>query len=621
MNDPGVLYGVLSAIVLVAAYVWLGLSLSAVFTKAGEEGWKAWVPFLNLVVLVQLGELSGWLVLLVLVPVIGWLGLLVVLVIAFQRVNRSFGFGAGMTVLAVLLLPVWASVVGWGSARWLGSETYGPVRRGDAAPPLDARLAAPAPGVPPRPPAPGFAAPAPGFAAPAPGFAAPASGFGAPAFAPASAPAGPAPFAPSPQPAPSSLAPGPDAPAAPSFSAPAVPSPATAAVVLPPLPSAPPPAAAPAPHASVPASPAPFAAAVPVAAPETPALPFAAPAPPPGPVREDSAPRDAAREDAVPGDPARGDAARGDAVLGDAAPERLSDDAPVPAFRSSARAAAAAAERARADEIEPSDDDDEGLRLGRSHAPFTQTVPTSSPATADPPAPAAPRRAFSPEAGEAPSPVSSFAEAGAPDAGGLVPSPVAAGPGDPWAPPAATGPVPAVATRATRYSPPFDPDAHFETSAEVSAVVGAPVLGSPLSARESVSAQRTDPEIPNEAGFDETILAPRRRPAWVLTPPLGAPIAVTSTVLIVGRRPGGDAEFPNAQLIAVSDETRTMSKTHARLELHGDEWTIIDLDSTNGVVLMGEDGTERDATPFVAERLTERFLLGDAELRVAKKDA
>jgi pSer/pThr/pTyr-binding forkhead associated (FHA) protein len=69
----------------------------------------------------------------------------------------------------------------------------------------------------------------------------------------------------------------------------------------------------------------------------------------------------------------------------------------------------------------------------------------------------------------------------------------------------------------------------------------------------------------------------------------------------------------------VADDTRTVSKTHARLERQGENWMVIDLDSTNGVILVDDDGDEIDATPGVPERLTERFLLGDAPLRMLRE--
>jgi hypothetical protein len=207
-----------------------------------------------------------------------------------------------------------------------------------------------------------------------------------------------------------------------------------------------------------------------------------------------------------------------------------------------------------------------------------------------------------------PPPVSSVPGAG----GGASP--------DPWAPPESAVPAEgATPLRRASWAP--SADGHFDTSAEVSAVNGAPSLGVPLAARGSVSAQHGVAEIPDADGaFDETIIASRRRPAWMLTPPLGAPIAVTSDTVIIGRRPTADPDFPEAQLVPISDETRTMSKTHARLELRGDEWMIVDVDSTNGVVLL-RDGSDIEATPGVAVPAGERFLLGDAELRLAKADA
>lgn len=137
-----------------------------------------------------------------------------------------------------------------------------------------------------------------------------------------------------------------------------------------------------------------------------------------------------------------------------------------------------------------------------------------------------------------------------------------------------------------------------------------------------MSAQHNVRELPDsEEAFDETIIASRRRTEWMLTPPLGAAIAVTADVLILGRRPTSDSQYPDAQLVPIADDTRTVSKTHARLERQDGGWTIVDLDSTNGVVLLGQNGTEVDATPGRPERVTERFLLGDAELTLAPSGA
>ena len=92
-------------------------------------------------------------------------------------------------------------------------------------------------------------------------------------------------------------------------------------------------------------------------------------------------------------------------------------------------------------------------------------------------------------------------------------------------------------------------------------------------------------------------MARRKRTAWTLIGPTGARIPLTAETVLLGRRPVRDLEFPDAQLVSLDDDTRTISKTHARLELRDDRWFITDLDSTNGVLFTTVMGTEVAATP------------------------
>ncbi len=82
-----------------------------------------------------------------------------------------------------------------------------------------------------------------------------------------------------------------------------------------------------------------------------------------------------------------------------------------------------------------------------------------------------------------------------------------------------------------------------------------------------------------------------------------------------------DATRPDAQLVAIADETRTVSKTHARLELRGDTWYVTDLESTNGVLFATLMGTEVEAPPGEEIEAGERFFLGDAEVRLTRRNA
>ncbi|QAY60238.1 FHA domain-containing protein [Microbacterium protaetiae] len=516
----------ISLVVTVALYIWVGLALSTVFRKTGDDEWKGWVPVLNTATLLQLGGFGWWWVLLLLIPG-GSLAVYVVMVIACHRIGVRFGYGAGMTVLAALLFPVWASILAWRPNRW-----------------VSAREAAPRGGGPHR-----TGAPAPSSWLP------------------------PAPAGPSWHAAPST----PPLPRMPASAAAASPAPAVASapvIASAPLGSAPSPAApapAPAPIRSAPASFAPAASAAPAAPPASATPPaFAAPA-----------------ASAVPAGPA--------ASAGPSAPVESIPTVSHPTVSDALFA-----------DLADDDDDDadpiDHLRVSRS-APFTGTVQIVPEATDD--SQVGPRRAV------VPAPEQTEDEPRADAWVRDVPVWNDAEPaGNPWAPPAPSAPA---------QVRPFDPTAFSDTSGEVSAVAGAPSLGVPMSARSSVSARRQAPELPDaEEAFDETIIAVRKRTPWMLVPPLGAPIPILQDVIIIGRRPTSDPAYPSAQLVSVVDETRTMSKTHARLELRDTLWIVTDLDSTNGVVIIDEDGTEIEAEPQRPLPIIEKFLLGDAELRFVR---
>ena len=55
---------------------------------------------------------------------------------------------------------------------------------------------------------------------------------------------------------------------------------------------------------------------------------------------------------------------------------------------------------------------------------------------------------------------------------------------------------------------------------------------------------------------------------------------------------------------------------HALLRLVDGAWLVRDLGSTNGIPLVGPDGTERMLGRDAEEPLTARFFLGDAEFEL-----
>ena len=106
--------GGVGVLVGLAVYVWYALALSRLFPRIDGEGWKGWVPVLNEAEILARGGVPAWSVVFYFIPIVQLYGIYLK-VVATHRINRRFGRGAGMTVLAILLPPVWATILAWGT--------------------------------------------------------------------------------------------------------------------------------------------------------------------------------------------------------------------------------------------------------------------------------------------------------------------------------------------------------------------------------------------------------------------------------------------------------------------------------------------------------------------------
>lgn len=99
---------------------------------------------------------------------------------------------------------------------------------------------------------------------------------------------------------------------------------------------------------------------------------------------------------------------------------------------------------------------------------------------------------------------------------------------------------------------------------------------------------------------DRTQMSPRRRSEGALTVVLedGQRIPLRGAILI-GREPSERSEWPDARLVTVPDATKSVSKTHALLEVDPSGLWITDLASTNGVYVEQPDGPELDLEPGI----------------------
>lgn len=566
--------GGLGVLIVIGLYVWYALALSRLFPRIGGEGWKGWVPILNEAEILARGGVPAWSVVFYFIPLVQFYGLYLK-VVATHRINKQFGRGAGMTVLAILLPPVWATVLAWGAP---------PYPEGD-------RLAALQPG--PRRSAPPAAAPA-----------RDASGYVIPSLTPHSAPPAEAPalifpdYAAPPRPtaqadsplvdpAPSVWGAPPQPPQQP-FGQPAASGSAAAAFAPPPAPQpAAPEHAAPftPPPVQPPVPPQP---AAPVLAPQPPSVQPPAPAAPtleqpPAPVMAPPVPP---LPQAVPPSPVPTEAHPPSGIMatmgGITAPPPSAAPAPV------------APERPQSVRSVPPSFRDGGDGDAAPQAPTIRPVPrlTAQAPVAEP---------------VLPEPVVAEPVAAEP----VLPEAAVAPAAAPVAPPVES--IAPVAPPAPAAAPLSAPPAPVASPAAAPPVV-APLTGLGADVDKTVVTSRPEEDL------DVTVVVARKRGVRrFLVLDDGRKFGLSGASVVIGRNPVGD---PGEQCLAVSDTTRTLSKTHARLVVHDDEWRLTDLHATNGVVVVADDGTEVLLDPGESVIGTGRFILGEVGMHVvAERDS
>lgn len=133
--------------------------------------------------------------------------------------------------------------------------------------------------------------------------------------------------------------------------------------------------------------------------------------------------------------------------------------------------------------------------------------------------------------------------------------------------------------------------------------------------REPSTNPEHDGQAQDEPVDDKTIVVPRAKAVvWELVLPSGESYELASDV-VIGRRP--DAIDGSAVLV-IPDPTRTLSKSHVRMRYDGERWTVEDLGSTNGLVLLPEGGDEQELEPHREVAAVERMLFGTLEVQLRR---
>lgn len=116
---------VVSIVCFITAYVIGALLLGQVFKKAGVSSSKAWIPVYNNWRMLEIGGQKGFWAILGIVPIVQIVSY-VFIIIAIHNINLKLRYDTGMTIVAVLLAPVWMIIVAFSKNTW--DDTLGAPR-------------------------------------------------------------------------------------------------------------------------------------------------------------------------------------------------------------------------------------------------------------------------------------------------------------------------------------------------------------------------------------------------------------------------------------------------------------------------------------------------------------
>ena len=100
----------IAAIVAFIAGLWM------VFTKAGEDGWKAIIPIWNVLILLKIVGREWWWIILMLIPIVGF----IVWIIVALDLAKSYGRGTGFGIGLIIFPYIWTIILGFGSDTYKG---------------------------------------------------------------------------------------------------------------------------------------------------------------------------------------------------------------------------------------------------------------------------------------------------------------------------------------------------------------------------------------------------------------------------------------------------------------------------------------------------------------------
>jgi hypothetical protein len=112
----GVIVVIFALILGLSIYIYSAIALTKIAKRLNcDNAWFAWIPILNIVLILKIGDMNPLLVLLLLIPGLGGLALAVISIIALMKVCEKLGYDK---LLALLVLIPIGNLVLLGMLAW-----------------------------------------------------------------------------------------------------------------------------------------------------------------------------------------------------------------------------------------------------------------------------------------------------------------------------------------------------------------------------------------------------------------------------------------------------------------------------------------------------------------------
>lgn len=87
------------------------------FSKAGQPGWAAIIPILNLYFFCKVAGRPGWWLILMFIPLVNFIIIIILCIDIAKAFGKGVGFGIGLIFLPFIFYPILA----FGSAQYQGT--------------------------------------------------------------------------------------------------------------------------------------------------------------------------------------------------------------------------------------------------------------------------------------------------------------------------------------------------------------------------------------------------------------------------------------------------------------------------------------------------------------------